>query len=585
MASLTPGVLLKLLRNMHSDVKVCGEYRSVLLQVISIVPALSGPELWPNQGFFIKVSDSSHSTYVTLSKEDNELILTNKLQLGQFVYVDKAEPGTPVPVLVGVRPIPGKNPCIGNPKDLMHMLAPSDVPDVVDHDEAKLRPCEQFDGKEENLRNRVVIKEEKAGVASRYMQGVSNPKGSVVDSGGGGKIDGNENDVVNKKVAPSKAKQEPKSQARSPMVPSNHVDGSKTKAGVVGGNVKEAPPIASKGPAPKETSAKKQNTIAPQASLSTDKQRAQETLPWEFLPANLVKSGKGWLLGAKDYPWLKKLAHEKSSIIVPAHKLMIVHNDKMVMCVQQNQDIFNDDLLYVMKGMVRRRHLASLVAAEAQREASSAAALVKSLGMFADLRASATMENPHLSLTKFFALDQLINQSTLASWKNKYQISSTVLSENDVSIKKSTQTHSRSVINAPKHSPVLQVNEKLEWARGDGMKEIQDLTLILLKETQSWFLNFLEGALSKGLRHGSQPKKGKNGVARWRRADSDDQIAVTLTQLKLANDWLERLQVEAGPENEGLEETVDNLKQKIYACLLENVDSAAMALESRSEHN
>lgn len=128
MASLIPGVLLKLLQSMNSNVKVRGEYRSVLLQVISIVPALSGSELWPNQGFFLKVSDSSHSTYVSLSKQDNELILNNNLQLGQFFYVDKMEAGTPVPVLVGIRPVPGRQPFVGTPKDLMQMLEPSKSP-------------------------------------------------------------------------------------------------------------------------------------------------------------------------------------------------------------------------------------------------------------------------------------------------------------------------------------------------------------------------------------------------------------------------------------------------------------------------
>jgi hypothetical protein len=112
---------------MNTNIKVRGEYRSVLLQVISIVPALAGSELWPNQGFFIKVSDSSHSTYVSLSNEDNELILNNKLGIGQFFYVDKLDAGTPVPVLVGVRPISGRHPFVGNPKDLMQMLVPSET--------------------------------------------------------------------------------------------------------------------------------------------------------------------------------------------------------------------------------------------------------------------------------------------------------------------------------------------------------------------------------------------------------------------------------------------------------------------------
>ncbi|KAI5080030.1 hypothetical protein GOP47_0005509 [Adiantum capillus-veneris] len=125
MASPNPGILLKLLQYMNSDVRVAGEHRSVLLQVIGIVPALAGSELWPNQGFYIKVSDSSHATYVSLSDEDNDLILNDRLQLGQFVYVEKLESGSPVPRVVGIRPLPGRHPCVGNPEDLIARAAPS----------------------------------------------------------------------------------------------------------------------------------------------------------------------------------------------------------------------------------------------------------------------------------------------------------------------------------------------------------------------------------------------------------------------------------------------------------------------------
>ncbi|CAG7868352.1 unnamed protein product, partial [Brassica rapa] len=68
---------------MNTDVKIAGEHRSSLLQVISIVPALAGGELFPNQGFYLKVSDSSHATYVSLPDEHDDLILSDKLQLGQ----------------------------------------------------------------------------------------------------------------------------------------------------------------------------------------------------------------------------------------------------------------------------------------------------------------------------------------------------------------------------------------------------------------------------------------------------------------------------------------------------------------------
>uniref|UniRef100_A0A0D9XAC8 DUF936 domain-containing protein n=1 Tax=Leersia perrieri TaxID=77586 RepID=A0A0D9XAC8_9ORYZ len=119
MASLVPGVLLKLLQHMNSDVKVAGEHRSSLLQVVSIVPALAGSDLFTNQGFYLKVSDSSHATYVSLPEEQHDLILSDTIQLGQFIHVDRLEAATPVPILRGVRPVPGRHACVGNPEDLV----------------------------------------------------------------------------------------------------------------------------------------------------------------------------------------------------------------------------------------------------------------------------------------------------------------------------------------------------------------------------------------------------------------------------------------------------------------------------------
>ncbi|CAN6175001.1 unnamed protein product [Urochloa humidicola] len=119
MASLVPGVLVKLLQHMNTDVKVAGEHRSSLLQVVSIVPALAGSDLFTNQGFYLKVSDSSHATYVSLPEEQHDLILSDKIQLGQFIHVDRLEAATPVPILTGVRPVPGRHACVGTPEDLV----------------------------------------------------------------------------------------------------------------------------------------------------------------------------------------------------------------------------------------------------------------------------------------------------------------------------------------------------------------------------------------------------------------------------------------------------------------------------------
>uniref|UniRef100_A0A7I4FKN5 DUF936 domain-containing protein n=1 Tax=Physcomitrium patens TaxID=3218 RepID=A0A7I4FKN5_PHYPA len=130
MVTLTPGILLKLLQHINSDVKAAGEHRSALLQVISIMPALHGSELWPNQGFYIKVSDSSHAMYVSLGEEHNDLILSDKLQLGQYIHVDRLEAGSPVPLLRGVRLVPGRHQCVGNPEDLVAAVVPTSAIDV-----------------------------------------------------------------------------------------------------------------------------------------------------------------------------------------------------------------------------------------------------------------------------------------------------------------------------------------------------------------------------------------------------------------------------------------------------------------------
>ncbi|XP_068665924.1 flocculation protein FLO11-like isoform X2 [Aristolochia californica] len=51
-------------------------------------------------------------------KED-DLILSDKLQLGQFIHVERLEAASPVPILRGVRPVPGRHPCVGTPEDLV----------------------------------------------------------------------------------------------------------------------------------------------------------------------------------------------------------------------------------------------------------------------------------------------------------------------------------------------------------------------------------------------------------------------------------------------------------------------------------
>ncbi|KAL5698330.1 hypothetical protein ACHQM5_029383 [Ranunculus cassubicifolius] len=479
MASLTPGVLLKLLQAINSTERIHGEYRSVLLQVISIVPALTGSELFPDHGFFIKVSDSSHSSYVSLSKDDNELILMNKLQLGQFIYVDRVKAGNPVPVLVGVRPVPGRNQFVGNPKDLMNMVQPSD--------DKTISTTESISIKVDNVpKKKFVIKEQKVAVASRYMQGFSS-------SG-----------------LPSR---------RIPQGFAEIKEEKKTPVQTVSTEVQSTPTL------PKQTP-KKQETVNLDCFLNTS--RGNETMFWDRLPPTLLKPGKG---------------------------------------------------------VLRRRNLAASVATEAQKEASMAASLIKCINMFADLCATASSTGPHTSFSKFFALTRVIDQPSLATILDTPLNGSTAISSPllEKTGKRSNLSYTRNVQKSKKPSQDLSETAKLEWARGDNGKsnEFEELREMLSKESQSWFLKFLETELSTGFRVHTRDKKHKDKVM-IRKLETDDQIAVTLSQLKLTNDWLDQLRIKSA-EDAQLVETVDKLKKKVYACLLGHVDSAASALENRSD--
>ncbi|KAL3654065.1 hypothetical protein CASFOL_003746 [Castilleja foliolosa] len=95
MAALAPRILLKLLNGMNTGVKPTSEHQSSLLQVTDIVPAdLDEKNLLPKHGFYIKLSDSSHSIYASLPFDQDDLVMSDKMQLGQFIYIDRLKPGS-----------------------------------------------------------------------------------------------------------------------------------------------------------------------------------------------------------------------------------------------------------------------------------------------------------------------------------------------------------------------------------------------------------------------------------------------------------------------------------------------------------
>ncbi|KAK8469296.1 hypothetical protein PHAVU_005G042800 [Phaseolus vulgaris] len=117
MASLTPGVLSKLLENAGS--KVTAVHRQALLQVTEIVPQLSSTSALQTRGYFLKLSDSLHSAFVSVPDADAHLICSDKLQLGHFVYVTRLDRASPVPIVRGLTVLPKRRPFVGNPTELL----------------------------------------------------------------------------------------------------------------------------------------------------------------------------------------------------------------------------------------------------------------------------------------------------------------------------------------------------------------------------------------------------------------------------------------------------------------------------------
>ncbi|CAA6664612.1 unnamed protein product [Spirodela intermedia] len=462
MASLTPGVLVKLL----------------------IVPAMTGSELWPDGGFFLKVSDSAHSTYVSLPQEDEDLVLSDKLRLGQFIYVDRVLGGSPVPVLVGVRPVPGRSSCVvGTPKDLMELLVGSPLLFSSSPRRRAPRPAASgHQGGEGRCPSRYL--QQGLSTAARPRANSSSPEVAGIPAG--------------KPGPPRRGRRAPRGQdgwmAHPPFLPrllvlqakpreTAEVDGGGKAAVPAKSSVTRPPPPAGDHP-----------PASPLVSYLIErcKKRAQDSvISWGSLPPAMVEPGKG-VLG--------------------------------------------------------RRKMASMVAAAAQREASAAAALVKSLR---------TPRRPH----RFFALHRLLSQSSAANYReNPPPMSGDRFSgHEDVSSGRSDPPLPAGDAGSP--APKPRRSERLEWVEGEGEKEIQALRAALLEESRSWFLRFLEDAVGSG-------EEGQAG-----------QAAVTISQLKLAGDWLDQLKLAGGGHGGGgAAETIERLKKKISARVFRLLDSAAPAL-------
>ncbi|XP_058094241.1 uncharacterized protein LOC131240174 [Magnolia sinica] len=469
MASLVPGVLLKLLQHMNTDVKVAGEHRSSLLQVVSIVPALAGGELFPNKGFYLKVSDSSHATYASLPDEHDDLILSDKLQLGQFIHVERLEAATPVPILRGVRPVPGRHPCVGSPEDLvakhslcflnpsgsnpMERTSPKGSNGRLTGEKEKLKLLKSNGMKVEGSDTKAIF--------NRSRSSLSKPALSVVEK----KEVGARSKSVNSRSIPSS----PTSCYSLPTSFEKFANGVKQQAKIKG----PEKPTTRQGLLEKATSVFRASSVGKQSPIGNSignwvqgielgpkalrkswegnvemkgrekltsraanmdaKQDARSTsTPRKKLQANdkplskednkvQMPGKKGNANGSLDDPnrssKLRASVIKKTSEVanngIPGNLVKVVTSNRRLTDGSISWAALPPSLAKLGKEVLRHRDAAQLAAVEAIQEASAAESLIRCLSVYTDLSSSAKEDNPQPAVEQFLTLHANLCQAGL----------------------------------------------------------------------------------------------------------------------------------------------------------------------------
>ncbi|XP_050120083.1 uncharacterized protein LOC126597341 isoform X3 [Malus sylvestris] len=605
MANLVPGVLLKLLQHMNTDVKVAGEHRSSLLQVVSIVPALAGGELFPNQGFYLKVSDSSHATYVSLPDEHDDLILSDKIQLGQFIHVDRLQAATPVPILQGVRPVPGRHSCVGSPEDI---VATHSLGFLNNNSSSGSKTLEKVQSEYKVLGNSHAGERDKHG---------------LVRSNSSAKAD-----KLDKKIG---------SFDRSKSQPSK----------------------------PALTIDMKREPLPRMKSLNSRSIPSSPSSCYS-LPTSFEKFANGIKHHAKVKGTPKVGVVERASSVhgaSPGRRSVVGNPIKNFVqgfelgakalrkSWEGNMEVKSKEMSEVM----RHRDAAQMAAIEAMQEVSAAENLLRCLSMYSELSTSAKEDNPQPAVEQFLAFHASLSNARVvadslskimpagsspdreetppsevlkvasdrrkqaASWVQAAlatNLSSFAVFNKEsslISVQASASSQNQKIVSANQPVLVLEnstknastksqgklrqtvgsklgtpgtprrlgdgsvINQKPqarplpEWNKGNGLDEVVDLAEKLRLQSQTWFLGFVERFLDADVDSSALSDNG--------------QIAGMLTQLKSVNDWLDNI----GSIQEGVEttdvsaETIDSLRKKIYEYLLTHVESAAAALGGGSQ--
>ncbi|KAI3860207.1 hypothetical protein MKX03_022513 [Papaver bracteatum] len=629
MASLHGGVLLKLLEEMDSDEQtISNEPRKpALLQVRSIIPVMAEGDLWPKQGFYLKVNDASHAMYVSLPCEHDEMILNNKLQLGHFIHVQRLESARPVPILVGLKLVPGRHPCVGTPEDRvpasLGILGPSfsdsDSKSENNSDDVATKPPPKWRSlsaskslpTDQNVRKGLRCRSIPTVPASKCV--VENKHVDVVKALSQISITCSDKDSDSDS---SKSSASSRLKTRRSWDGKPEGFGEKLRSRVVKHEIRKPPTPRRACLSP--YSSGQNDSSDDNASTCSSRRRV------------VNQASKVARSSSRQRITVSTEKREKSfNQINPLSPV----NDRKFKQSRISWDALPSNLEKLGKEVLQHRDVALLAAVEALQEASAAERLIQCLSTYSELQLSKD-EDPLPVVDKFLdfhkelANVRLISQSTAklgphftssdtepfspgskeavklvyerkkraASWIKAAVGSDLYASPSPIK----PITHSLEVTKlAKRSSPTSHSKQKdacsvtksgeiqvglaaptkensMDWVKGICLCASADLANSLQGECNKWFLTYIEKFLDEVMSQSTATV-------------SDCQIAGLMCQMKKVNEWLDLFSNKEGnPQKDGFAieddeiESCRRIRNKIYNVLLKHVERSAFALESLS---
>ncbi|KAI4367574.1 hypothetical protein MLD38_023296 [Melastoma candidum] len=599
MSSLHRDILLRMLEEMNNEETGFEDRKPALLQITSIVPLLGEGNLWPNQGFSLRVSDASHAMYVSLPQEQDDLILGNVLHIGQFVYADRMEASYPVPVLKGIRPAPGRHYLqVGAIKDLGSSLDNLvEISGTCDPGSLKYIGDDLEDAEKPKPKPKPRAKSHSS---SAPMLGIGcNSPGRV-----GGRLwrdhRSSDSELIKGMDKGSDSDSTVSTDSTCSQISKrrswNGVDDPRQEEILASRFLRhKLRPVAMSHP----TERRSLSTRLLQGG-SSGSELSPSTLRKELVLAS--KSHKISKCRSAGTP----KRHEVSTD--PASSFSRAPNRK-----RDEDGIARDSLpsklVNLGKEVLKQRDAAMIAAAEAMQEAVATDRLVRCLSAFTELQ-SACSEDEQLQVDKFFSLqdDLIYSKSILQSLKTQDNDTDSIKSNKEASRvardrKRNAKLWVEAAVKADLHIPSNIATKPVEeakrsggreqtcreksreWHRGDSLVATSGLAAGLQTQLRGMFLKYLEQYLDR--------------LRSELRTNSNTEMVGAMLRIKRVSDWLDMMVKKEAEQNGkpgskdsgygtnggrgGLGESeiqaYGRVRNKIYRIMLKQIEKSAAALE------